>query len=154
MSKQSNSAHCFACGLESEYGLKLSFYSEGDQSVTCDYVVPERFQGFPGTVHGGIVASILDEILVRAFMASDPDRFMYTGKLTIRYRHPVPIGEKLRGVGAVVKDRGRIGEAEAKLYNSENLLLAEAEALVVEFPKDEMNEDIKELGWQVYPDKE
>ena len=154
MTKQPNSSHCFACGIESEYGLKLSFYSEGDQSVICDYVVPERFQGFPGTVHGGIVASILDEILVRSFMAGDPSRLMYTAKLTVRYRKPVPIGEELHGVGTVVKDRGRRGEAKAELFGPDGQLLAEAEALAVEFPKEEMEEDFEGLGWKVYPDEE
>ena len=154
MIKQPNSAHCFACGLESEYGLQLTFYSEGDDSVICEYVIPDRFQGFPGVAHGGVVASILDEILVRSFMAGDPDRFMYTAKLTMRYRNPVPIGKQLRGVGKVVKDRGRMGEATAKLYGSDEQLLAEAEALVVEFPKEEFGEDIEALGWKVYPDEE
>lgn len=154
MTKQPNSSHCFACGIENEYGLKLSFYSEGTHSVSCEYVVPDRFQGFPGTVHGGIVASILDEILVRSFMAGDPNRLMYTAKLTVRYRKPVPIGKKINGVGTVVKDRGRRGEAKAELFGQNGELLAEAEALVVEFPKEEMTEDFEELGWKIYPDKE
>ncbi len=154
MGKQPNTKHCFACGLESEYGLKLSFYSEDSQSVTCDYIVPERFQGFPGTVHGGIVASILDEVLVRSFIAGDATRFMYTAKLTIRYRSPVPIGKKLRGIGVVKKDRGRMGEAKAQLFGPEGKLMAEAEALMVEFPKENLTEDLEDLGWKVYPDEE
>jgi hypothetical protein len=47
-----------------------------------------------------------------------------------------------------------MGEAKAQLFGPNDNLLAEAEALVVEFPKEELTEDIENLGWKVYPDEE
>ena len=153
MNKLPNSKDCFVCGLENVHGLQLAFYKEGDDSIVVNYTVPERFQGYPGVVHGGIVTTMLDEILGRVFMFDDPDRFMFTAKLTTRYRHPVPIGEPLKMVGSVVKDRGRIAEAKAELFGPDGGLLAEAEGLLVALPEDTMDTDTADaLGWKVYPD--
>ncbi len=153
MTKLPNSKDCFVCGLENVHGLQLAFYREGDDSIVVNYTVPERFQGYPGVVHGGIVTTMLDEILGRVFMFDDPNRFMFTAKLTTRYRHPVPIGEPLKMVGSVVKDRGRIAEAKAELFGPDGDLLAEAEGLLVALPEDTLDmEAVDALGWKVYPD--
>lgn len=137
------------------FGLKLSFYDNGPGKVVSTYAVPEHFNGFPGVTHGGIVATMLDETLARAFMSGNQERFMYTAKLTTRYRKPVPTGKPLRLEGEVVKDRGRIGEARAKLYGPEGDLLAEAEAMMVEIPAEMLPDgNMETLGWKVYPDEE
>ena len=65
---QANSKFCFVCGLANTYGLKLRFYTTAPGEVTADYVVTEQYQGFPGIVHGGIVAAMLDEAAGRAQM--------------------------------------------------------------------------------------
>jgi acyl-coenzyme A thioesterase PaaI-like protein len=153
--KQPNSAECFVCGLENPFGLKLVFYDNGPGKVVCEHTVPEHYNGYPGVVHGGIVASMLDETLARAFMSGDPDRFMYTAKLTARYRKPVPTGKPIRLVGEVIKDRGRVGESRAWLYGPEGELLAEGEAMLVDIPADVLPDENKEtLGWKVYLDDE
>ena len=63
--KQPNSRHCFACGLENPIGLKLKFYQTAEDEVTADYVAPEEYQGYPGILHGGVTATILDEAVGR-----------------------------------------------------------------------------------------
>ena len=155
MNKLPNSMHCFVCGLENEQGLKLTFYSDGPDKVVSEYTVPEHFQGYPGVVHGGIVSTMLDEVLGRVFMNGDHDRFMYTARMTTRYRHPVPVGQPLKMVGRVVKDRKRVAEAKAELFGPDGDLLAEADALLVSLPQEVMDsEDLDALGWKVYPDEE
>ena len=106
--KQPNSLNCFVCGVENPVGLHLTFYEQPDGEVTCDVTLPERYQGYPGIVHGGIVASMLDEIAGRAAMQGNPERFMMTAKLQVRYRKPVPIGQPLRLVGWLSRRRGRL----------------------------------------------
>ncbi|MEN8243217.1 MAG: PaaI family thioesterase [Chloroflexota bacterium] len=153
--KQPNSAQCFVCGVDNPFGLQLDFYDHGPGKVTSTYTVPEHFNGYPGVTHGGIVATMLDETLARAFMSGDRERFMYTAKLTTRYRKPVPTGKPLRLEGEVVRDRGRLGEAQAKVYGPEGDLLAEAEAMLVDIPEDVHDkDDFDALGWKVYPDEE
>lgn len=150
--KQPNSAHCFACGMENEYGLKLPFYGDGELRVVCEYIISDQYQGFPGIAHGGIVTTLLDEALVRAFMTKDPNRFMYTAKLTVRFRKQVPTEQLLKIEGEVVKDRGRMGESKAKILGPDGDILAEAEALVVALEEEMQPERREELGWKVYED--
>jgi acyl-coenzyme A thioesterase PaaI-like protein len=153
--KQPNSAECFVCGVDNPFGLKLSFYDNGPGKVISKHTVPEHFNGYPGVVHGGVVAAMLDETLARAFFSGAPDRFMYTAKLTTRYRKPVPTGKPIRLEGEVIKDRGRIGEARARLFGPKGDLLAEADGMMVDIPEEVLpGERIKTLGWKIYPDDE
>jgi acyl-coenzyme A thioesterase PaaI-like protein len=104
-------------------------------------------------VHGGIVASMLDEMITRVFMAADPNRFMFTGKLTTKLRKHTPIEQPLRLVGTITRDRGRVGEAHAELYGPHGDLLAEAEGMAVAVTAAEFDlNNLDELGWKVYPD--
>ena len=70
--KQPNSNHCFVCGRNNPYGLHLKFYESSPGEVIVEYTVPEQFQGYPGVVHGGVVAAILDEVTGRTQMGGDP----------------------------------------------------------------------------------
>jgi acyl-coenzyme A thioesterase PaaI-like protein len=99
--KQPNSKKCFVCGVENLNGLHLKFYEENPGEVTVEYTVPEQFQGYPGVVHGGIVAAMLDEVAGRAHMGGDPPRFMFTARLDVRYRRNVPVNQPLRIIGRV-----------------------------------------------------
>lgn len=152
--KQPNSRHCFVCGLENPVGLRLAFYSTGPGEATCDYVAPEHYQGYPGVVHGGIVASMLDEIVGRAAMEAGPDRFMMTARLEVRYRQPVPIGVPLRLVGRLISRRARAASAAGQILLPDGTIGAEAEALLVDVPDmPSQSQSLEDLGWKVYPDE-
>ena len=153
LKKQPNSRHCFVCGLANRYGLALNFYEDGEGRVVTETEIPEHYQGFPGVVHGGILAAMLDEVAGRAAMVNDPNRFFMTAKMTVRYREPVPISEPLKLVGEMLKDRGRIYTASAQIILPNGSIGAEAEATMVEFPELSLeNSRLEALGWKVYPD--
>jgi acyl-coenzyme A thioesterase PaaI-like protein len=151
--KQPNSKHCFVCGRENAYGLKLNFYETAPGEVIVNYTVPEHFQGYPGVVHGGIVAAMLDEVTGRVHMGGDPPRFMFTAKLNIRYRKNVPIGQPLRIIGHAGKSKGRMAVATGEIFGPDDELLAEAEALLINVPDQIVDQvDLENIGWKVYPD--
>ncbi len=151
--KQPNSRHCFVCGLENPFGLQLKFYEQEPGEVNAEITIPEQYQGYPGVVHGGIVAAMLDEITARAHMNGDPPRFMYTARLELRYRKNVPVGQPLRLVGRAGPARQRTAVATGSIYGPQGELLAEAEALLVDVPADVVNTvNLEALGWKVYPD--
>ena len=153
--KQPNSKHCFVCGLENPVGLKLRIYQVEPGVIETSFTAPEHFQGYPGVLHGGIVATILDEISGRAHMGADPSapRFLFTGKLEVIYRKNVPIGVPLRIVGKAGKQHERAVEGWAGIYNQQGTLLAEANTLLFDVPKQMTGEEnLAELGWKVYPD--
>jgi uncharacterized protein (TIGR00369 family) len=152
---QPNSLHCFVCGLQNPFGLKLKFYQTGTDEVTTTCVLGEEYQGYPGVVHGGIVASMLDELAGRAHMGIDPPRFMYTARISVRYRRHVPVGEKLRLVGKAGKTKKHTATAKSFIFDENGELLAEADALLVDVPEEVLQSlDAEALGWKIYPDEE
>jgi acyl-coenzyme A thioesterase PaaI-like protein len=152
---QANSKHCFVCGLQNPFGLKLKFYQNSSGQVISDYVVSEAYQGYPGVVHGGIVAAMLDEAAGRALMGGDPPRFMYTARLDLRFRKNVPVGQAIRLVGRMIDIKGRKATAASFLYDAGGTILAEAEALLIEVPENVVNSvDLDALGWRIYSEEE
>jgi acyl-coenzyme A thioesterase PaaI-like protein len=80
---------CFGCSSSNADGLRMRFRREGTR-VHARHRIPDRFHGAPGVAHGGIVATMLDEVSCAAavFVA---DRFVVTGELVVRYERPVPV---------------------------------------------------------------
>ena len=155
MSKLPNSRNCFVCGLENEYGLKLEFYETQSGDISVDYVVPEHYQGYPGIVHGGVVASLVDEVLGRVHMGPDPanPRFMFTAKITVQYRRNVPTGKPIKIIGRAIKSRRSSATSKAEIYGPDDELLVEAEAILLDVPADKFESmDMEALGWRVYED--
>jgi uncharacterized protein (TIGR00369 family) len=152
--KQPGSKTCFICGRENPVGLKLDFYTISPGIVRADLQVPAAYEGYPGIVHGGIIAAILDECGGRAQM-NRPDKFMVTAQLNVRYRSPVPSKTPLVALGKAGDRRGRVSYAHSELQNLQGEVLAEAELVLVDIPDSQMAEiDPDALGWCVYPEEE
>ncbi len=153
--KQPNSLRCFVCGVSNPFGLHLRFYETTPGEVCAEYTVPEQYQGYPGIVHGGVVAAMLDEISGRSLMGGDPPRFMFTARLDIHYRKNVPVGVPLKLVGRAGKRKNRSAAATGEIYGPDGTLLAQADALMVDVPSTVVTAiDLKALGWKVYPDED
>ena len=154
--KQPNSRMCFVCGLENPIGLHLHLYETEPGVVETKYIAPDHFQGYPGVLHGGIVAAILDEVSGRALMGSDATnpRFMFTAKLEVKYRKNVPMGKLLRIVGKAGRAKSRSAEAWAGIYDEKtNELLAEGTALLMDVRSAQFDTSrLNELGWKIYPE--
>ena len=120
-------------------------------SVNC--TLPEEYQGYPGIVHGGIVAAMLDEAAGRAHMDGERTRFMFTARLNIQYRKNVPVGKPIRLVGKSGETKRRTAKSHAYIYDEHGTLLAEAEAILVDVPAEMIQTtDLESLGWKVYPE--
>ncbi|MGC1378978.1 MAG: PaaI family thioesterase [Anaerolineales bacterium] len=146
---------CFVCGLENPVGLQLKIYQVEPGVIETTFTAPQHFQSYPGLLHGGITAAILDEMSGRAHMGEDPSapRFMFTARLEIKYRKNVPIGQPLKIVGRAGKTRGKLAEGWAGIYDEGGALLAEADSLLANVPADLLDlTNLEALGWKVYPD--
>jgi acyl-coenzyme A thioesterase PaaI-like protein len=151
--KQPNSQHCFVCGLHNPVGLRLSFYETGPDEVTAWFTPPDHFQGYPGVLHGGIVAAILDEVGGRVVLIGDHSRLMLTARMDVRYRRPTPTGQPLKVVGRLLKRRGRLAQARAEICLPDGTVSAEAEFTLADPPEPfAAAADLPALGWRVYPD--
>lgn len=134
MDKQPTSRNCFMCGRENPYGLRMTWYNDYDnKQIWGEVVVPEHFNGYPGVVHGGIVAAILDETSGRALMMTGQplDELFITAKLEVKYHLPTPVEETLRAVGWVIKRTSRIGHVAAELRLPDGTVTAACEATVI-----------------------
>jgi acyl-coenzyme A thioesterase PaaI-like protein len=80
---------CFGCSARNPHGLQLRFRQRGDV-IVADHVIAERFHGAPGIAHGGIIATLLDEVSCAA-AAVARDTHVVTGELSVRYRRPCPV---------------------------------------------------------------
>lgn len=151
---QPNSKMCFICGLENPVGLKLRIYQTEPGIIETSYTAPDHFQGYPGVLHGGIVATILDEISGRAQMGDvAAPRFMFTAKLEVKYRKNVPTGKPLKIIGKAGRVKGKIAESWAGIYDQDGNLLAEANAMLITVPKETLDmTNLDNLGWKVYPE--
>ena len=156
MQLQPNSSHCFVCGLENDHGLHLRFYETAEGEVTVQTTVPAHFQGYPGIVHGGIVASLVDEALGRVHMGSaDDPRFMFTAKINVNYRKPVPTQKPIQIVAHAVKSKRRTATSVCAIYGPDGDLLVEADAVLINIPEDMLaNANLDNLGWKIYPETE
>jgi len=93
-------------------------------------VVPEAFAGHPGYLHGGIIATLLDEAMSKAVRAQG--RPSMTRKMEVEYLRPVPSGTALRVEGRVVRNEGRKHWAEAVVADAKENVLAHSKGLFIE----------------------
>jgi acyl-coenzyme A thioesterase PaaI-like protein len=156
MKQQPISRNCFVCGVENDFGLHLRFYETEDHPpvVHVNYTVPAHYQGYPGVVHGGIIATMLDEVTSRTVFRYDPPRYVVTARLSIRYRKPVPIETPLHITGRVVEDKGRVIEVAGQIHGPDGTVLAEAEATLVEVDAGFFGDAVVGQDMRVYPDEE
>ncbi len=114
--------HCIACGLLSPIGLKMRFETLDDGSVQSRVAVGERFQGWRGVVHGGIVAVLLDEAM--AYAAAARGHKGVTAELKMRFRQAVAVGNELVVRGKVTWQRRNVFGVEASVSDSAGAVLA------------------------------
>ncbi|HXN58543.1 MAG TPA: PaaI family thioesterase [Candidatus Angelobacter sp.] len=109
----------------------MTFRRDGDR-IVADYKPAQRFQGFPGVLHGGILATMLDETMSRT--GALRKEWLVTGKLDIRYRRPAPIDQPLRVWGEVARERDGAIDAIGAVELMDGTVLAEARGMFVRLP--------------------
>ena len=108
--------NCFACGTLNTNGLGLELHLEHERSWTS-LVLDRRFEGWEGIAHGGIVSTILDEVMAWSLVASD--NWGVTARLAVEFRKPVPIETRLRADGWVTRARRRVVDTAARMVDLE-----------------------------------
>ena len=151
--KQPNSRNCFLCGMQNPIGLKLSFYEDGEHRVFAEFTPGEEHQGYPGVLHGGITCALLDETIGRTLVRDDI--WAMTVDLNVRFRKPVPLGQKLTVVGEMVRLRSRTMEGRGEIRLADGSVAAIAQAKYIRLPDEQVAQFREELGdWQVVPDED
>ena len=116
---------CFVCGRENANGLRLRFETDGTR-VQTRITFGHHHIGFQNTIHGGLIATLLDEVMVWA-CGVRTKRFAYCAEMTVRYSQPLRPGIEALAIGEFVENRrDKIFEARAELRDSQNVVLAKA----------------------------
>lgn len=125
---------CFGCGPESSIGLRMEFWQAADGTVVCLQTIPAEYEGPKGWVHGGILATLLDETMSRPVRALGLRAV--TRQMEIDYLRPVPSGAPIRLEGRITRSEGRKHFTEARLLNAEGQTLAQSKGLFLEIPRE------------------
>ena len=147
--KQHNSRMCFVCGLKNPAGLKASFYEvEGDQLVAL-FTPCEEHQGYPGRLHGGLAATILDETIGRAMNINNDEIWGVTVDFRVRYKKPVPLGTELRVVGRIINENRRLFEGTGEILLPDGTVAVEGHGKYIKLPLEEIADfDYDEQEWK------
>lgn len=127
--------NCFGCGALNPIGLHLQFYRLPETDAIWGAWTPTTaYEGYGGMIHGGIICTLLDEIMAWSLYARST--WAVTAKMQTNFRQPVQVGEDVRLIGRVVRDRGRVVEVHGEIRReADNALLAEADATFIRVPE-------------------
>ncbi len=146
---QNVSKNCLVCGVDNDFGLKTRFYETEENELIAVFTPLDQHQSYPNVMHGGISATILDEVIGRAIMmTTDSSTFGVTVELNVRYKKPVPLGVELKAISRITKDRGRIFEGTGELYLPNGDVAVEAEGKYMKRRLDQITtDDFTENEW-------
>jgi uncharacterized protein (TIGR00369 family) len=121
---------CFGCGQDNDSGLRLRYRRTGEGSVEAEYAVPDHFRGAEGVVHGGIQATLLDEVMGLAVhsMLAEEDHKIVTAELNVRYRKVAPTGVPLVIRAALERVDGTNLFLSGRIVDANGDVLTEADA--------------------------
>ena len=134
---QPTSRYCFVCGRDNPVSLGVRWRNDTDaRQVRAVVTVREEYNGYPGIVHGGVVAALLDETAGRALMLDGNfERLWVTVKLEVTYRRPTPTGVPLTVIGWVEREDARRSMTAAEIRLPDGEVTARGKALIARPPE-------------------
>ena len=135
--RQPTSLQCFACGRNNPFGLKLEWFNNYDEKcVETTFTLDDNYCSYPGTVHGGILATILDETSGRAVLLNnDFERLMVTLKMEVVYKKNTPTNTPLKAIGRVLKDGGSRAQVEGEILLPDGTVSAKCTSILFKIPQ-------------------
>jgi uncharacterized protein (TIGR00369 family) len=114
---------CFVCGWANPDGMQVPITVD-EHGARFSYVLSQRYQGWVGIAHGGVIATLLDELM--AWSTKPRGYSTVTAEISVRYRKPVPVGVEIFGAGWITAEQGRLIYAASRIVNAAGEVLAEA----------------------------
>ena len=135
--RQPTSLHCFACGKNNPLGLKLEWFNDYEnKQIETTFTLSDDYCSYPGTVHGGIIATILDETSGRAILLNnDFNRLMVTLKMEVVYKKNTPTNTPLKAVGRVLRDGGSRAQVEGEILLPDGTVSAKCKSILLQIPQ-------------------
>ena len=117
--------YCFCCGEKNPMGFKMKFRYEGEKLLS-ETIIPKEYQGFANVVHGGILGTLLDEMIVNLYWLRGEK--VVTAEYQVRLKAPCPVNQKVLFSAWHLETKKRILLTAAKARLEDGTLVAEAAA--------------------------
>ena len=125
--------HCVVCGSQNSAGLHLNFIALPDGSVQAEFYCRKLFEGYPHTLHGGIICLLLDGAMTNCLFLHE--RIGVTAELSVRFHHPVATERPVLVRGQITDAHHRLHYLSAELQQ-DGRTMAIATAKFMEYPKE------------------
>jgi acyl-coenzyme A thioesterase PaaI-like protein len=128
--------HCFACGELNEHGLHLVIHTD-PAGAWVETTLEPRFQGWEAVAHGGVVCTLLDEVM--AWSVIGQGTWGVTARLNVAFRRPIPVGRPIRAEGRVADANRRAFRTEGRITDGvTGDVLATADGTFMARPEDQV----------------
>ena len=146
--KQNNSANCMVCGVDNKFSLGSRFYELESGEIAVTFRAEDWHQSYPGRVHGGVAAAVLDELIGRAISIVEPGTWGVTVELSVKYKKPVPVETGLKAIARVTKNSSRLFEGVGELFLPDGTVAASAWGKYMKMPIEKISgREFSEKEW-------
>jgi uncharacterized protein (TIGR00369 family) len=141
--------HCFGCSPDHLSGLRMSFYEDGDEIIST-WEPQSQFEGYHGVLHGGIQATIMDEI-ASWFVYVKLKVAGVTSSMDVHYHKPVYLdGGPVRVRSRLLRMRRNLADIEVGIYNKANELCSDANITYFTFSEKKSKESFFYPGEEAF----
>ena len=149
--KQPNSKMCFVCGLDNAFGLKSRFYELETGELLGIFQPAAEHQGYPGRLHGGLAATLLDETIGRAIMITRSDNIWgVTVDFSMRLKKPVPLAGEVRVLARITAENKRFFEGTGEVVLKDGVVAVSGKGRYLKMDINKIADfDVDEQQWRV-----
>lgn len=141
--KLPHSHTCFVCGESNPRGLNLRFYAD-EHGASAPIQLSEEQMGYPGVAHGGVLMSILDELMGWAGTLQTGE-FSVSAEINTRFLKPVPIRMPLTARAQMTARRGRVWYVQGEIVDDQSTVYVRATGKYVSIGKERTAEILKRM---------
>lgn len=154
LKKQNSAQDCLVCGVHNPFGLHAQYYELEDGTLAGIVEARVEHQSYPGRVHGGVITALLDETIGRAINITEPDTWAVTVQMDVRFKRPVPYGERLLVHGRITDSNRRLFSGTGEILLADGTVAATATARYMRQKISAISQefDAGDEAWRVYPD--
>jgi acyl-coenzyme A thioesterase PaaI-like protein len=105
--------HCVVCSFDNIQGLNLEFVMSTQGEVSANFICDKALEGYPGVLHGGILAAILDGAMTNCLFAHDC--IAVTADFRVRFRHPVVTSQETKVRAWIIQSTPPLYELKAEI---------------------------------------
>jgi len=149
--KQHNSKMCFACGLSNPFGLKSRFFELETAELLAIFTPAVEHQGYPGRLHGGLAATILDETIGRSIMMTQSESIWgVTIDFSMRLRKPIPLDAEIKVLARITHENKRFFEGSGEILINDSIVAVEGKGRYLKMDISKIADfDVEEQQWRV-----